>query len=130
VSVRPADGGSPELMLYKAIRCKEGFSETYLLLDTDIPLPQSLLRTAKAKRITIIQSSPCIEGELLSILKHPGFNRTSASSDVCKRTFHQCYLSEDDKMECENYGKFFPKNVLDACIDTMEWIKKIVSVFG
>jgi hypothetical protein len=128
ISVRPADGGSPEQMLNKAIRWKEGFDQTFILLDADIPLPWQFMKKASSKKITVLLSDPCIEGEFLAVLQHAGFNKTGKSPEVCKRVFHQRYLSEDDKMDRDCYKRFFTRELFESSIINVDWLCKIVTI--
>ena len=115
-------------MLNKAIRWKEGFIETYLLLDADIPLPQHVLKKASSKKIRVLLSDPCIEGEFLAVLQHTGFNKTGKSSDACKRLFHEHYLNEDDKMDRDCYRKYFTKDLFESSMKNVEWLCRIIVI--
>jgi hypothetical protein len=128
VSTRPAGGGSPDQMLNKTIRWKEGFDQSFIVLDGDIPLSPQFSKKARSKRIAIIISNPCIEGEFLEVLHHAGFSKAGKSSDTCKRIFHENYLSENDKTDRNCYGRFFTQEALEKSAENVPWLRKIIEV--
>lgn len=119
VKIECGSGGSPRCVVQKAIRLRgsRAYDKCYVLFDADRPLETDYKlsdRMNKRARIEILKATPCIEGLLLAILKHPGFSQESAASDDCKRDFHAGYISEDKKMDKRSYAGKFSKAMLDS----------------
>jgi hypothetical protein len=130
VTVRSADGGSPQTMLYKAIRWMEcdAYDSGIVLLDGDIDITASDKKKALRKHIAILLTAPCIEGLFLALFEHPGFNPSTWNSDLCKRTFHEKYLSQEEKTEKDKYGKIFSKEILDKNVSVTDLLRKTLVV--
>jgi len=83
VTLRNAHGKGPEHVVDFAVRqCRSAdYDLRAALLDTDLPWPPRITRDARARRILLIPSDPCLEGLLLHIL-----DRTvPETSNACKR---------------------------------------------
>lgn len=110
VTVDSADGGSPEDIIQSVIRKNRhaAYDRSYILLDSDIPIPEKARNIAKQKRIELIESTPlCLEGMLLEILEEP----VPEISQKCKDFLHP-------KLACaptdpKAYKNLFSKDVLD-----------------
>jgi hypothetical protein len=113
IKTRSAEGGSPEGIIRKAIKWVqfEQYDDGCVLLDSDIPVPDSLLKKALSKRIRLFMPTPCIEGLFLKILGD--FDRIIQDTPTCKSEFHRKYLTEDEATDKENYKRIFTKSVLD-----------------
>lgn len=70
VTVRNAHGGSPDsIVIYAIGQCRDAdYDRRLILLDTDMQWSKTAIDKAKAKRMTLLGSAPCIEGLLLRIL--------------------------------------------------------------
>ena len=116
VKVQCGSGGSPQSVVEKAIRLKQAYDKCFVLVDSDVPFePDKELqkRMKKKPRIEMLNATPCIEGLLLAILKHPKFSQTKTSSDDCKRMFYE-YVPEDKKTDKRVYDGVFSKEILEA----------------
>lgn len=81
VTIRNARGKGPEHVLEHAIgQCRSvDYDKRLAFLDTDIPWTPALVRKARAARIELLGSTPCIEGLLLAIL---GKSASATSTNV------------------------------------------------
>jgi hypothetical protein len=94
------------------------------LLDTDIDWPKTKVKEAKQKRITLIGSTPCLEGLLLKILG----KKVPVLSDECKKSLHPLLCGkETDK---RSYEKLFTKEVLDTVRDEIEELDTLIKLIS
>lgn len=63
--------GSPLAIVKSALKNKHAdYDKRYVLMDSDIEIPQQCLAYAKKNKVTIILSTPvCLEGMLLEVLE-------------------------------------------------------------
>ncbi|MFH1441957.1 MAG: RloB domain-containing protein [Candidatus Omnitrophota bacterium] len=118
VKVECGSGGSPRNVVEKAVRLKgsRAYDKCFVLVDADLPFePDRELerRMRKKPHIEMLCATPCIEGLMLAILKHPKFLQTKTSSDDCKRIFDE-YVPRDKKTDKRAYGGIFPKEIFDT----------------
>ena len=109
-TIRNAHGKGPDHVVDYAIRqCRNAdYDRIAALLDTDLEMSETVRKRARAKKIQIIGSTPCIEGLLLKILGE----HVPATSDQCKgrisRTLPARLTYPDD------YQANFPREFLDG----------------
>ncbi len=115
VIVNNAHGGSPEDIIRQAndLLFDGAYSRCAVVLDDDIPPKpntfQKIVKKHPKIEISIIQSTPCIEGLMLEILegKHP---RTSKQ---CKSLFRRKYISDHHFSNSQQHEKLFPKELIE-----------------
>ncbi|MFC1749617.1 hypothetical protein ACFL2V_12515 [Pseudomonadota bacterium] len=110
VKIDSADGGSPRDIINSVIRkCRHTeFDRRYILLDSDVTIPQQDREKAKKAGIVLVESKPiCIEGMLLDILGQsvPGTNQG------CKDSLHP-QLSGEPTV-ASSYAVLFTQDLLD-----------------
>lgn len=128
VRVDCANGGGPHTIVDLAIkRSNCSFDRHFILLDTDIPWPDEVIKKAKESNHILIPANPCIEGFLLSLLE-PRTNITVLTATQCKRIFEQKYLNREEKLDFRNYEKILPKSKLDAHRKTNQVLNEIISL--
>ena len=109
-TAKNAHGKGPDHVVDYAIRqCRNAdYDRIAALLDTDLEMSEAVRRRARAKKIQIIGSTPCIEGLLLKILGE----HVPATSEQCKarmgRTLPARLTYPDD------YQANFPREFLDG----------------
>ena len=118
VKVECGSGGSPQSVVEKAVRLKSSrsYDKCFVLVDSDVafePDGELQKRIKKKPRIEMLNATPCIEGLMLAILKHPKFSQAKTSSDECKRMFDK-YVPEDKKTDKRSYEGIFSKEILEA----------------
>jgi hypothetical protein len=115
VKIENAHGGSPETIIAtaKKFMSQRAYDRCLILMDMDRIWPQQ--RPQKVGRTTLQYAGarPCIEGLLLTILKQPGISAITATTDHCKRIFHQQVMTEDKKTTPSSYERYFTKTLLD-----------------
>ena len=116
VKVECGSGGSPQSVVEKAVRLKSSrsYDKCFVLVDSDVafePDRELQKRMKKKPRIEMLNATPCIEGLMLAILKHPKFSQTKTTSDDCKRIFNK-YVPEDKKTDRRSYEGVFTKKIL------------------
>lgn len=68
VKVKNANGKGSNHVVQHAIRIREGYDIKVAFYDSDVVLRLGLRKEARVNKIRLIESSPCLEGLLLSIL--------------------------------------------------------------
>lgn len=109
IKVKSSDGGSPRNIIMSAKKNKEAaYDKRYVLMDSDVPIPQQDWEYAKKHKIEVILSTPvCLEGMLLEVI---GI-KAGDCGDSCKAKL-QPYLGGCPTLKT-SYQKSFPKQVLD-----------------
>ncbi len=118
VKIEGGFGGAPRSVVERAVRLRQSraYDRCYVLFDADRPLEtDSRLerRMRKKPRIEILQTTPCIEGLFLAILRYPNFSPASTSSAYCKREFENNYIAADKKTDKRSFANKFPREALD-----------------
>lgn len=108
-TLRNAHGKGPEHVVDYAVRqCRNAdYDLRAALLDTDLTWPARLDKQARARRILLIPSSPCLEGLLLRILAYP----VPESSSACKETLHRAL--DGKPTQTSSYERLFDRETLD-----------------
>ena len=109
IKVKSSDGGSPRNILMAAKKNKEAaYDKRYVLMDSDVAIPQQDWEYAKRYKIEVILSTPvCLEGMLLAVL---GI-KVGDCGDSCKAKLKP-YLGGCPTLKT-SYQKSFSKKVLD-----------------
>lgn len=94
------------------------------LLDTDLPWLPEVLRKAATRRITLIGSTPCLEGLLLEVL---GMKAPWRSVD-CKRTFGAVF--EGDPLRSEDYASQFDRPALESARGRVPSLRQLLELFS
>ncbi|MFA0000783.1 hypothetical protein AB4428_20970 [Vibrio lentus] len=124
VTPKSAGGKGPNNVIGDALgtlACS-GCSKVAALLDTDLPWPVGLAKTAKQKKIPLIGSTPCLEGLLLDIL---GIKKP-ASSSACKKLLHP-KLSGRETCK-ESYAEAFSEEVLNQARTKVVELDSIINI--
>ena len=134
VKVECGSGGSPQSVVEKAVRLKSSssYDKCFVLVDSDVafePDRELQKRMNKKPRIEMLNATPCIEGLMLAILKHPKFSQTKTLSDECKRMFNE-YVPEDKKTDKRVYEGVFSKEILETRRKDIEHLNDILSSIG
>lgn len=124
VTAKSAGGKGPSNVIGEAIGTlnSSGSDRVAVLLDKDMPWPKTKVKIAQQKKITLVGSSPCLEGLLLKILDKP----IPANSDECKKVLHP--LLSGKETEKASYEKLFPKILLDARKDLVEELDTLIKL--
>jgi hypothetical protein len=125
VKVRNARGKGPANVLRTVIRNSrdQAFTLRAALLDTDLQWTQETRELAARQRITLVGSTPCLEGMLLDVLGQlvPG------NSSDCKRTFGQCFAGEP--LRSEDYAGPFSREVLERARGRVAALMQLLELF-
>jgi RloB-like protein len=108
--IKNANGRGPDNVINHAVRSSKqaSYDRQLCLLDTDIKWSDKIVKVAKIHRISLIGSTPCIEGLLLLIFGE----KVPDQSANCKKTLQQ--LTKNDMSEVNHYKTHFPKQHLDT----------------
>jgi len=111
VKIESAMGGSPLAIVKSALKNKHAdYDKRYVLMDSDVEIPQQYLAYAKKNKVTIILSTPvCLEGMLLEVLELRVIE--GATNTECKRRLHPMLSGEPTCKD--SYVTLFTKQVLD-----------------
>jgi hypothetical protein len=137
-----AQGGSHHDIILSALTYKihsESYDKIYVLLDEDcknitceeahIKAKEKLHKNPERKKVPVecIYCIPhCIEGFFLTILNA----KIPQTTDGCKKTFHDIFLSEREKLAKMSYAKIFPLETLERARKTSEALDRILKIFG
>lgn len=88
LTIKSAGGKGPDNVINDAISTLENSKcdRVAVLLDTDLPWPSKLVKEAKALDIELIDSTPCLEGLLLTVLGQR--HSTPSDNKTCKKSLH------------------------------------------
>ena len=75
----------------------------------------------------MIENTPCLEAILLGIL-NDGKNYSDQQSSWCKSEFESKYLDKKKRTEQNEYGKIFPKSLLDKQKAKVPELQKFISI--
>lgn len=134
VKVECGSGGAPRSVVERAVRLKgsRSYDKCFVLVDADLPFePDSELekRMRKKPRVEMLKATPCIEGLMLAILKHPKFSQTKTSSNDCKQMFDK-YVSQHKKTDKRSYESIFPKENFDTRRQNVGELNSILKAMG
>lgn len=108
VKIKNAKGKGSNSVVRQVINEQAAYDSRAAFFDSDIPLTQTLRKRSNQKKISCIQSTPCLEGFLLAILGR----RVPRTSKECKTEF-AAILDGADPYKKESYG-MFDKPLLEA----------------
>lgn len=114
VKILSGKGGSPESIVIEASRVEGGFDRKVVVLDGDKSVSEMALgrQEADKRKIELAEHRPCLEAVMLSVLN--GGDYSGKGSKWCKSKFESKYLGRKKRDEVSEYGKIFPKTLLDS----------------
>ena len=130
VTIKCGSGGSPEMIVSKAMRDAGRFDRRIVVMDGDSGAGEMrrVRELAESNGIRIIENTPCLEGVLLSILES-GKSYSSMSSGDCKEEFESRYIRRQERRDKRKYEQYFPKALLDEERSRVEELDALISVF-
>jgi hypothetical protein len=125
VTIRNAQGGGPDSIIYQVIRQIRlaSYDRQIALLDTDLAWPDKLKKNAKNHKIEMIGSIPCLEGLLLSVLSKP----VPETSDICKKNLRE--YTKVDMTEWQHYAPHFSKEAFEEARKILTELDKLLKYF-
>ena len=131
LKVENAHGGSPECIIDRARKLGQtrAYDSILIVMDTDRPWPGARQRGKGFGRskVFFVGTCPCIEGLLLSILGHTGFNPARRSSEDCRRALRDYDFPDDTRTDWRTYERLFPRERVDAKRRTVPALDAIIS---
>ncbi len=129
IKIRRGKGGNAVNLVIDASNAPGGFDSRMVVLDNDKgdAEMQRARQEAKNRSIELIENTPCLEAILLAIL-NDGENYSSRQSSWCKNEFESKYLDKKKRTELAEYGKIFPKSVLDQQKTKVPELQKFISI--
>ena len=126
IKIKSAGGKGPKNVINDAIGTLKNtdYDTTAVLLDTDLAWPPALVKAATSQRIKLLGANPCLEGLLLSILKHK--KPTPCNNQTCKKTLHP--LLSGKATDKASYTLLFNKDLLDKAVDYCHELKILVAL--
>ena len=114
VTIRNGKGGNAVNIVIDASNAPGGFDKRVVVLDNDKgdSEMQQARQEATNRGIELIENTPCLEAVLLAVL-NDGKNYSDKQSAWCKQQFQSDYLDKKKRTELNEYGKIFPKILLD-----------------
>lgn len=114
VTIRNGKGGNALNIIIDASNAPGGFDKRVVVLDNDKgdEEMQRARQEATKRNIELVENTPCLEAILLAIL-NDGENYSGRQSSWCKSKFESKYLDKKKRTELNEYGKYFPKSLLD-----------------
>jgi hypothetical protein len=129
VTIRNGKGGNAADIIIDAANAPGGFDRRIVVLDNDkdsIEM-QRARQEAKIRGVEIIENTPCLEALLLAIL-NDGENYSGKPSSWCKKEFESRYIDKKKRTEVGEYGKYFPKSLLDSTMVKVPELKTLISI--
>ncbi len=85
LTIKNARGKGPEYIINFAVRQRNNaaYDRVAVLLDTDLAWSDAIRKKARKNKLTLLGSTPCIEGFLLDILMQHVPSETSACRQSC-----------------------------------------------
>ena len=124
VTVHNAGGGSPEKIITKAIRFGAiGYNRAFIVMDSDVVLPKSYEKKARAAGFKIIKSVPCLEGMLLSVIESKT-NWARKTSKECVKYFEKKY----NEINTRSLAKLFPPKILKKIKNKKHTLRQILLI--
>lgn len=122
-------GGNPSSVIIRAVHEPGGYSHRIVVLDNDKGASemQQARQEAISRSIDLIENTPCLEAILLAIL-NDGKNYSDKQSSWCKSEFESNYLDEKKRTEINEYGKIFPKMLLDIQRSKVSELNKLIAL--
>jgi len=129
VTIRNGKGGNAVNVIIDASNAPGGFDNRIVVIDNDKgdAEMQQARQEAKNRSIELIENTPCLEAILLVIL-NDGKNYSDKQSSLCKSEFESNYLDKKKRTELNEYGKLFPKSLLDQQKVKVRELQKFVSI--
>lgn len=129
VTIRNGKGGNAVNIIIDALNTPGSFDNRIVVIDNDkgdVEM-QRARQEAKNRGIQLIENTPCLEAILLAIL-NDGKNYSNKRSSWCKGEFESNYLDKKKRTELNEYGKFFPKSLLDQQKAKVLELQKFISI--
>lgn len=129
VTIRNGKGGTATNIIINAVNEPGLFDRRIVILDND-KSEQEMNQArgeARCRGIEILENSPCLEATLLTILR-PGQSFSGRTSVWCKNEFESNYLNKKRRTELGEYGKFFPKEILDTQRANVPGLNTLISL--
>lgn len=129
VTIRNGKGGTAIDIVANALREPGDFDRRIVVVDNDKGQHEIERARAESKQkgIELLENSPCLEALLLAILRD-GRSFSVRQSDWCKSEFESKYLDEKKRTELNEYGKIFPKSLLDKQKAKVPELQKFISI--
>lgn len=126
VTVRNAHGKGPMNVVDTAIRqSRTGeYKVVAVLMDTDLPWTDDVIKLARKHRICLIGATPCADGLLLQILGE----QAPELSPRCKEALHARMNRKPFVKEA--YAQDFPKKLLDEKSVGIPALKKLLELMA
>ncbi len=131
IESKKGGGGGPSWMIQKTTREPGEYDEKYIFLDLDQGKDKEKHESdANKQNITLIWSTPCLEGLFLQILNgHPQMS----DSQKYKNHFKKEYNSNKRQYDPTMFERLFPKEKLvskKAKIPTLNQLIQIINSIG
>lgn len=128
VTIRNGKGGNVVNIIIDASNALGDFDKRVVVLDNDKgdTEKQRARREATKRGIELIENTPCLEAILLAVL-NDGKNYSDKQSGWCKKQFQSKYLDKKKRTELNEYGKMFPKTLLDEQRKKISELEEIIS---
>ena len=113
ITIKNGNGGSPDMVVRKAINREGDFGIRVVIVDSDRPEIEKAREIAGEKGIHLLENEPCLEALLLRILNIGKFTENK-SSKYYKKEFEKKHICENKRCDIDEYAKIFLKKVLDS----------------
>lgn len=129
ITLRKGKGGTASNLVKYASKLPGDFNKRFVLLDCDKSKKEMRFARELAKRnkLMLLESKPCLESLLLSILDNKK-RFDNKSSALCKKEFEKKYISKKRRSDFNKYLKLFPKALLDERRGKLQALNKLILV--
>lgn len=125
LKIQAANGGSPACIVEYALKQSKNkaYDKVAVLMDTDKPWGEKLERKAKANKIGLIGSTPCIEGLILAMLDKP----VPYESHTCKLECNKLFTRK--LIDKESYQQHLTKEYIEDIRFSVPALEQILSYY-
>jgi len=129
VTIRNGRGGNAASIVIGADHTPGAFDRKIVVLDNDKGSSEmtQARQEASKRNIELFENTPCLEAVLLSVLNN-GAGYASKGSSWCKGEFQSKYIDKKKRMELKEYGRVFPKTVLDTQRKKVKELHRLISL--
>ena len=123
LTTRPAHGKNPQHIINFVINQTGAYDKRLAFLDSDVVIPEDVLKKAQQNKIIIILSKPCLEGMLLCI--HDKLPPTKA--DPCKKELKNLFPN-GDFTDVPTYQKHFPFELIETSRNRIPELDQLIKL--
>lgn len=127
IKIDSGQGGTPTEIVKGCINYPGIYEERIVVFDNDKSEIEMVAgrELARENGVKVLEQSPCLEGQLLEILK-PGKDYSTKSSKECKKQFEKEFIDGRKATDIREYQKILTKKIIEDARKKSDYLKKII----